>query len=113
MGIWPKSNPSTAYVPPQSETNQTLLGEGRLPASNLNDDLNRSPATSAELRFRHVVLDGHDTGFDHAYMVIAGNHTGEQRIHQAGPLGPRRLIPLSARNNRSRDGQIWTGHDRL
>ncbi|MBS0538465.1 MAG: hypothetical protein JSR47_06905 [Proteobacteria bacterium] len=85
----PNSKQSSAYVPPQTEGNSTLLGGGVLPAADVRGDLNRTPATSMELRFRHVLLDDNkrDTGFDHAYIVVTDNRTHEQSIHQAGPFG--------------------------
>jgi hypothetical protein len=67
----------------------TILGDGALPVGGEYRDLNRSPATSVELRFRNVILDGKNTGFDHAYIVVTDNQTGTQTVHQASPRGPQ------------------------
>lgn len=97
MGIFSKQPDSPAYVPPQAGGIPTLLGDNAMPAPGQNGDLNGSPATSVELRFRHVVLKGHDigfpkehdTGFDHAFIVVTDNRTGAQYVHQASPRGPQ------------------------
>lgn len=88
MGIFSKQSQSSAYVPPQTGGNSTLLGDSAQPAAGQYDDLNRSPATSVELRFRHVRYPGYDTGYDHAFIVVTDNLTGEQWVNQAGPWGP-------------------------
>lgn len=96
MGIYSKQNQSSAYVPPQNGSNSTLLGGNVLPVADVQNDLNKSPTTNVELRFRHVILGGRNTGFDHAYIVITDNRTGEQSVHQASPQGPQgsNLFPL-------------------
>jgi hypothetical protein len=96
MGIFSKQSQQSAYVPPQTGGSSTLLGSSAQPEAGQYDDLNRSPATSVELRFRHATPGQYDTGFDHAFIVITNNQTGEQSVHQASSLGPQgsNLFPL-------------------
>lgn len=113
MGIFNQSEGTLPYVPPLATGGAapcTLLGRDRAevtpiryepdapatsifgdsaqPAAGQYDDLNRSPATTVELRFRHVRFPGYDTGYDHAFIVATDNATGRQVVHQAGPWGP-------------------------
>lgn len=89
MGIFSSQPKSSPYVPPLN-VESTLLGESEAAQS---DDLNRSPATTVELRFRHVSLPTKlppwarvGTSRDHAFIVITDNTTGEQWVNEAGPL---------------------------
>lgn len=87
MGIFSKPKQTYSYVP-SVNTPSTLLGDSAQPETGQYDDLNRSPATSVELRFRRVAFPGWETTRDHAFIVVTDNATGEQWAHQAGPGGP-------------------------
>jgi hypothetical protein len=76
MGIF-SSQPTYRYVPP-IKAKSTLLGESAQPDAGQYDDLNRSPATSVELRFRRVGSLGLTTTRDHAFVVVTDNATGKQ-----------------------------------
>jgi hypothetical protein len=88
MGIFSSQPKSSPYVPPL-KAKSTLLGESEAATS---DDLNRTPATTAELRFRHVPLPPGapswaqmKTSRDHAFIVITDNTTGKQWVNEAEP----------------------------
>lgn len=72
----PTSRTSSAYVPPQKESNSTLLGGGVLPASDVRDDLNRTPATTVELRFEPIARSG--GLFSHGFIVVTDNKSGSR-----------------------------------
>ncbi|MBS0547753.1 MAG: hypothetical protein JSR24_08395 [Proteobacteria bacterium] len=80
----PNSKQSSAYVPPQTEGNSTLLGGGVLPAADVRGDLNRTPATTVELRFNPVI-----GGNYHGYIVVTDNATNRQWVSEGGPDGVR------------------------
>src|SRR5581483_11111622 len=129
MGIFNQSEGTLPYVPPLATGGAapcTLLGRDRAevtpiryepdapatsifgdsaqPAAGQYDDLNRSPATTVELRFRHVRFPGYDTGYDHAFIVATDNATGRQyhpwgycclhrRIHEGQVKRLWRILP--------------------
>ena len=87
MGIFSKPKRTYDYVRPVNSTS-TLLGPSAQPDAGQYDDLNRSPATTVELRFRHFAFPSGETTRDHAFIVVTDNSTGKQWVHQAGPWGP-------------------------
>lgn len=85
----PNSKQSSAYVPPQNDSNSTLLGGGILPAADVSDDLNRSPATTIDLRFTPVQSGA--GRMSHGFMIVTDNATGKQWRSEGMPEGRRAL----------------------
>ncbi|HTR87899.1 MAG TPA: hypothetical protein VMI56_25685 [Reyranella sp.] len=89
MGIPPASKPST-YVPPRNGVGPTLLNSSAQPEAGQYDDLNRSPATTIELRFSPVQTGTDQTTVGHhGYIVVTDNISGKQWKSEAGPTGQR------------------------
>ena len=87
MGIFSKANQSAPYVPRPTEGASTLLGDSAQPAAGLNDDLNKSPATTVDLHFAPVLSAS--GGSYHGYIVVTDNASGTQWTNEGGPDGAR------------------------